>query len=87
MQALDWKTLHAAKDSFLDPELALHPADLLYAVDRQSGGTGYVPACVYHLIDFSGYQDDELQGAGHAARGTADPEVHFPERIARTAAG
>ncbi|NMQ06359.1 DUF4351 domain-containing protein [Candidatus Accumulibacter phosphatis] len=23
----------------------------------------YVPACVYHLIDLSGYRDDELQGA------------------------
>jgi hypothetical protein len=23
----------------------------------------YVPACVYHLIDLSGYQDDELRGA------------------------
>ena len=29
VQALDWKTLRTAKDSFLDPELALHPADLL----------------------------------------------------------
>ncbi|MBO3707081.1 MAG: Rpn family recombination-promoting nuclease/putative transposase, partial [Candidatus Accumulibacter sp.] len=27
VQALDWKTLRPAKDSFLDPELALHPAD------------------------------------------------------------
>jgi hypothetical protein len=25
-QALNWKTLRTAKDSFLDPELALHPA-------------------------------------------------------------
>ena len=133
-QALDWKTLRTAKDSFLDPELALHPADLLYTVDLRGGGTGYVhvlfehksyvesrigldllryrvriweqwlnagnsgrlpvivpvvvyhgtatwrvsrqfadevedalrayvPACVYHLIDLSGYRDDELQGA------------------------
>ncbi len=135
-QALDWKTLRTAKDSFLDPELALHPADLLYTVDLRSGGAGYVhvlfehksyvesrigldllryrvriweqwlnagnsgrlpvvvpvvvyhgaaswcvsrqfadevedapalrayvPACVYHLIDLSGYRDDELQGA------------------------
>lgn len=136
VQALDWKTLRPAKDSFLDPELALHPADLLYTVDLRGGGTGYVhvlfehksyvesrigldllryrvriweqwlnagnsgrlpvivpvvvhhgtatwrvsrqfadevedvpalrayvPACVYHLIDLSGYRDDELQGA------------------------
>lgn len=135
-QALDWKTLRTAKDSFLDPELALHPADLLYTVDLRGGGTGYVhvlfehksyvesrigldllryrvriweqwmnagnsgrlpvivpvvvyhgtatwrvsrqfadevedapalrayvPACIYHLIDLSGYRDDELQGA------------------------
>ena len=135
-QALNWKTLRTAKDSFLDPELALHPADLLYAVDLRDGGPGYVhvlfehksyvesrigldllryrvriweqwlnagnsgrlpvvvpvvvyhgaatwrvsrqfadeveeapalrayvPACVYHLIDLSGYQDDELRGA------------------------
>jgi hypothetical protein len=135
-QALNWKTLRAAKDSFLDPELALHPADLLYAVDLRDGGPGYVhvlfehksyvesrigldllryrvriweqwlnagnsgrlpvvvpvvvyhgaaswrvsqqfadevedapalrayvPACIYHLIDLSGYRDDELRGA------------------------
>jgi len=37
---LDWTTLRAEKDSFLDPELAQHPADLLYAVDLHGGGTG-----------------------------------------------
>ena len=133
---LDWATLRAEKDSFLDPELAQHPADLLYAVDLRGGGTGYVhvlfehksyvesrinldllryrvriweqwlnagnagplpvivpvvfyhgaagwsvsrqfadgvaaapalldyvPHCVYHLVDLSGYRDEDLRGA------------------------
>ncbi|MBL8374174.1 Rpn family recombination-promoting nuclease/putative transposase [Accumulibacter sp.] len=47
-QALNWKTLRAAKDSFLDPELALHPADLLYAVDLRDGGPGYVHVLFEH---------------------------------------
>lgn len=29
---LDWSTLRAVRDSFLDPNLTQHPADLLYAV-------------------------------------------------------
>ncbi len=48
VQALDWKTLRAAKDSFLDPELALHPADLLYAIDLRGGRTGYVHVLFEH---------------------------------------
>ena len=47
-QALNWKTLRTAKDSFLDPELALHPADLLYAVDLRDGGPGYVHVLFEH---------------------------------------
>lgn len=134
--ALDWTTLRACKDSFLAPDLALHPADLLYEVQLHSGAMGYVqvlfehksyvesrisldllryrvriweqwlntghggrlpvivpvvvyhgakvwrvsrqfadevedaptlriyvPECVYHLVDLSGYRDEELQGA------------------------
>ena len=47
-QALDWKTLRTARDSFLDPELALHPTDLLYTVDLRGGGTGYVHVLFEH---------------------------------------
>jgi len=45
---LNWATLRAEKDSFLDPELAQHPADLLYAVDLHGGGTGYVHMLFEH---------------------------------------
>ena len=41
-ETLDWTTLRAEKDSFLDPELAQHPTDLLYAVDVRGGGMGYI---------------------------------------------
>jgi len=47
-QALDWRSLRAARDSFLDPDLALHPTDLLYAVDLRDGGTGYVHVLFEH---------------------------------------
>jgi len=133
---LNWATLRAEKDAFLDPELGQHLADLLYAVDLHGGGTGYVhvlfehksyvesrinldllryrvriweqwlnagnagplpvivpvvfyhgaagwsvsrqfadgvaaapalldyvPHCVYHLVDLSGYRDEDLRGA------------------------
>ena len=46
--ALDWATLRAGKDSFLDPDLAQHPADLLYEVDLPGGGTGYVHILFEH---------------------------------------
>ncbi len=46
--ALDWGTLRAAKDSFLDPDLAQHPTDLLYEVDLHGGGTGYVQVLFEH---------------------------------------
>ncbi len=133
---LDWTTLRAEKEAFLDPELAQYPTDLLYAVHLQSGENGYVhllfehksyiesrinldllryrvriweqwlkdgnagqlpviipvvfyhgagrwtvkrqfaetvveapglkpyvPTCEYHLVDVSGYRDEELRGA------------------------
>ena len=47
-ETLDWATLRAEKDAFLDPELAQHPADLLYAVDLRGGGTGYVHVLFEH---------------------------------------
>ena len=47
-ETLDWATLRAEKDSFLDPELAQHPTDLLYAVDVRGGGRGYVPVLFEH---------------------------------------
>jgi len=46
---LNWATLRAEKDAFLDPELALHPADLLYTVDLR-GGTGYVHVLFEHKL-------------------------------------
>jgi predicted transposase/invertase (TIGR01784 family) len=46
--ALDWETLRAGKDSFLDPDLAQHPTDLLYEVDLRSGGTAYVHVLFEH---------------------------------------
>ena len=45
---LEWRTLRAVKDSFLDPDLAQHPADLLYEVDLRGGGTGYVHVLFEH---------------------------------------
>ena len=45
---MDWTTLRAAKDSFLDPELAGHPADLLYAVELRGGGPAYVQVLFEH---------------------------------------
>lgn len=47
-KALDWAALRAEKDAFLDPALAQHPTDLLYAVDLHGGGTGYVQALFEH---------------------------------------
>jgi len=46
--ALDWATLRVGKDSFLDADLAQHPADLLYEVDLPGGGTGYVHILFEH---------------------------------------
>ncbi len=46
--ALDWETLRAGKDSFLDPGLAQHPTDLLYEVDLRGGGAGYVHVLFEH---------------------------------------
>ena len=45
---LDWTTLRAAKDAFLDADLAQHPVDLLYAVDVHGGGSGYVQVLFEH---------------------------------------
>jgi len=45
---LDWATLRAEKDSFLDPALTQHQADLLYGVDLRGGGTGYVHVLFEH---------------------------------------
>ncbi|HMX68671.1 MAG TPA: Rpn family recombination-promoting nuclease/putative transposase, partial [Accumulibacter sp.] len=46
--ALDWTTLRAARDSFLDADLALHSADLLYAVDQCAGGVSFVHVLFEH---------------------------------------
>ena len=46
--ALDWNTLRAERDSFLDPELTQHPADLLYAVNLRGGGPAYVHVLFEH---------------------------------------
>lgn len=46
--ALDWGTLRAVKDSFLDPGLAQHPTDLLYEVDLHGGGIAYVDVLFEH---------------------------------------
>jgi predicted transposase YdaD len=46
--ALDWPTLRAVKDSFLDPDLALHPTDLLYEVSLCGGGIGYAHVLFEH---------------------------------------
>jgi predicted transposase/invertase (TIGR01784 family) len=47
-ETLDWTTLRTEKDTFLDPELAQHPADLLYAVNLRAGGRGYVHMLFEH---------------------------------------
>lgn len=39
---LDGSTLRAEKDTFLDPQLMQHPADLLYAVNLRGGGVNRV---------------------------------------------
>ena len=57
-EALDWATLRAAKDSFLDPDLALHPADLLYAVELRGGGAGYVQV----LFEHKSYVESRIKG-------------------------
>ena len=46
--ALDWATLRAEKDTFLDPQLTQHPADLLYAVNRRGGEKSYVHLLFEH---------------------------------------
>jgi len=46
--ALDWTTLRAEKDAFLDPQLTQHPADLLYAVNLHEGKKGYVHLLFEH---------------------------------------
>lgn len=42
VNGLDWPTLRATKESFLDTELAAHQTDLLYEVDQRAGGAGYI---------------------------------------------
>jgi hypothetical protein len=37
---VDWATLRPEKETFLDPQLTQHPADLLYAVTLHGGETG-----------------------------------------------
>lgn len=46
--ALDWTTLRAGKEAFLDPDLTQHPTDLLYAVNLHGGETGYVHLLFEH---------------------------------------
>ena len=45
---LDWSTLRAEKDTFLDPQLMQHPADLLYAVNLCGGEPGYIHLLFEH---------------------------------------
>ncbi|MFZ4789761.1 MAG: Rpn family recombination-promoting nuclease/putative transposase [Candidatus Competibacteraceae bacterium] len=54
--ALNWTTLRAEKETFLDPELAQHPADLLYAVDRHDGEKSYV----YLLFEHKSYVESRI---------------------------
>ncbi len=55
--ALDWATLRAGKDSFLDADLAQHPADLLYEVDLPGGGTGVY---VHILFEHKSYVESRI---------------------------
>ena len=45
---LNWATLRAEKETFLDPQLTQHPADLLYAVNRRGGEKSYVHLLFEH---------------------------------------
>ena len=56
-ETLDWTTLRAEKDAFLDPELAQHPADLLYAVNLRAGGRGYY---VHVLFEHKSYVESRI---------------------------
>ena len=53
---LNWTTLRAEKETFLDPELAQHPTDLLYAVDRHDGEKSYV----YLLFEHKSYVESRI---------------------------
>jgi predicted transposase/invertase (TIGR01784 family) len=46
--ALDWTTLRAEKEAFLDPQLTQHPTDLLYAVNLHGGDQGFVHLLFEH---------------------------------------
>ena len=77
--ALDWTTLRAAKDSFLDSGLAQHPTDLLYEVNPRGGGTGYIHVLFEHksyvesriALDLLRYRVriwEQCLNAGHTGR-------------------
>lgn len=50
--ALNWATLRAEKDTFLDPQLTQHPTDLLYAVNLRDKGK---PAYIHLLFEHKSY--------------------------------
>ncbi len=53
---LDWATLRPEKETFLDPQLTQHPADLLYAVTLHGGEAGYV----YVLFEHKSYVEARI---------------------------
>ena len=53
---VDWTTLRAEKETFLDPQLTQHPADLLYAVTLRGGEAGYV----YLLFEHKSYVEARI---------------------------
>ena len=53
---LDWATLRPEKETFLDPQLTQHPADLLYAVTLRGGEAGYV----YVLFEHKSYVEARI---------------------------
>jgi predicted transposase/invertase (TIGR01784 family) len=55
-EAMEWTTLRAAKESFLDAELAAQQTDLLYEVESRAGGTGYV----YLLFEHKSYVEPRI---------------------------
>jgi predicted transposase/invertase (TIGR01784 family) len=53
---VDWTTLRAEKETFLDAQLTQHPADLLYAVTMHGGEAGYV----YVLFEHKSYVESRI---------------------------
>ena len=64
-----WRSAEASSSGGVP--VVVHHGTAIWRVSRQFADEvedgpplrDYVPACIYHLIDLSGYRDDELQGA------------------------